>query len=181
MAVAPAGSSQSPGTSNGWSSRISNQRARNRPDRAEHHCSRQGSQGSVPAAFLGQCSHRNKRQRYHRCNNKPFHVCFPETPRCSGYDRIAAVRRRPLLSFRARTSDSSDGGYTGQVLVARKSKAKSGTIPAQPASVYFCPEQDGDRGDLTRIALRFIRVTTLSFPCDIPLTSGPEAPFRIDI
>jgi hypothetical protein len=40
LAVAPAGSSQSPGTSNGWSSRISNQCARNRPYRAEHHGAR---------------------------------------------------------------------------------------------------------------------------------------------
>jgi hypothetical protein len=40
LAVAPAGSSQSPGTSNGWSGRISNQCARNRPYRAEHHGAR---------------------------------------------------------------------------------------------------------------------------------------------
>jgi hypothetical protein len=115
LAVAPAGSSQSPGTSNGWSSRISNQCARNRPYRAEHHCSRQGSKGSVTAAFLGQCSRRNKRQRYHRCNNKPFHMCFPEAPRCSGYDRIAAVRRRPSAATACGIGSRAVGASGGEV------------------------------------------------------------------
>ena len=72
--------------------------------------------------------------------------------------------------LQARTSDSSDGGYTGQVLVTwmEQSEIRDNTDTGR-RSVYFCPEQDGDRGDLTRIALRFIQATTLNFACDFPV------------
>jgi hypothetical protein len=63
--------------SNGWSGGISDDRARNRTHRAQHHRARNGTQGSITATPLGQRYRWCKRQKYRRSKDKPFHIWFP--------------------------------------------------------------------------------------------------------
>jgi hypothetical protein len=62
---------------NRWSRSISNYRTCNQPHRAEHHRTRQGTQGSIAPAPFSQSDCRRKRQKYRRRKDKSLHLWFP--------------------------------------------------------------------------------------------------------
>jgi hypothetical protein len=62
---------------NRWSGGISDHRTCNQADGAEHHRTRQGTQGSIAPTPFSQSDCRRKRQKYRRRKDKSFHLWFP--------------------------------------------------------------------------------------------------------
>jgi hypothetical protein len=62
---------------NRWSSGISDHCACNRAHGAEHHRTRQGTQGSITPTPFSQSQCRRQRQKYRRRKDKSFHLRFP--------------------------------------------------------------------------------------------------------